>query len=158
MRSNDELRQLYDRHVETIYRVCFIYLKNEFDTDDLVAETFYRLAKDETLFESVEHEKAWLIKVATNLCKNKFRHWWNKTTSLKGHDPSFLPQGFEIDETLALVMKLPDKYKTVIYMHYYEGYSAVEIAALLNIKESTVYAQLHRGRQKLKMEMEGVLR
>lgn len=154
LRTNEEISQIYERHVDTVYRVCFMYMKNEFDTDDMVAETFCKLINSNTFFESFEHEKAWLIRVASNLCKNRFRHWWNKTTGIEDAKQEYIEQRFEIDETLEKVRNLPQKYKTAIYLHYYEGYSAVEIARLFKLNESTVYGHLHKGRKLLKIEME----
>lgn len=153
MRTNEELSGIYQRHFDTVYRVCFLYMKNRHDAEDMAAETFLRLLKDNTTFESREHEKAWLIRVATNLCKNRFRHWWSKTQGLEA--AATLPaQPVELDETLQKVLALPPKYKTALYLHYYEGYSAVEIARMLGLKENTVYGHLHKGRQLLKSALE----
>ena len=69
MRTSEELQQIYERHVNTVYRVCFMFMKNRPDTEDMVQNTFIRLMKDKTVFESEEHEKAWLIRTATNLCR-----------------------------------------------------------------------------------------
>ena len=69
LRTNEELIQMYNRHVDTVYRVCFMFMKNGPDTEDMVQNTFIRLMKDKTVFQSTEHEKAWLIRTATNLCR-----------------------------------------------------------------------------------------
>src|SRR5690554_2801137 len=82
LRSEEELTQLYYRHLNTVYRVCYLYMKNKQDTEDMVQKTFIRLMKDNTLFQSEEHEKAWLIRTATNLCKDHFKSWWSKTIDL----------------------------------------------------------------------------
>lgn len=153
LRTKDELSQIYERHFDTVYRVCFLYMKNKHDAEDLAAETFLKLMKHPTVFDSHEHEKAWLIRVATNLCKNRFRHWWSKTQGLEAaaHLPA---QPVEVDETLQKVLALPPKYKTALYLHYYEGYSAVEIASMLKLKQNTVYSHLHTGRKLLKSALE----
>ena len=70
LRTNEELAQIYNRHVTTVYNVCFMYMKNPHDTEDMVQNTFIRLMRDPTRFESEEHEKAWLIRTAINLCKD----------------------------------------------------------------------------------------
>ncbi|HHW31215.1 MAG TPA: RNA polymerase sigma factor [Clostridiaceae bacterium] len=157
LRTNEELVQLYNRHVDTVYRVCFMYMKNKADTEDMVQNTFIRLMKDKTTFESVEHEKAWLIRTATNLCKDHFKHWWSKTVHINQAEEIAVEQPFDIDSNLRKVMELPSKYKTVIYLYYYEGYSTEEIASILKKNPSTIRGYLHRGRKLLKMEMEGDL-
>ncbi|MDF2540101.1 MAG: rpoD2 [Herbinix sp.] len=153
-RTTEELSQIYHRHVKTVFRVCYIYMKNQYDTEDMVQNTFIKLMKDKTQFQSEEHEKAWLIKTATNLCKDYFRSWWSKRISLE--EAELTQENHPvIDETLEKVLGLPPKYKIAVYLHYYEGYSAVEIAKILKKNESTVRGYLHTGRKLLRIEMEG---
>ncbi|HHW47305.1 MAG TPA: RNA polymerase sigma factor [Clostridiaceae bacterium] len=154
-RTNKELAEIYDRHVKTVYRICFIYMKNQHDTEDMVQNTFIKLMKDNTKFQSEEHEKAWLIKTATNLCKDHFRSWWSKKRVSMDEAPELAVDTPLMDDALKMVLELPDKYKTALYMYYYEGYSTVEIAKILGKKESTVRGYLHTGRKLLKIEMEG---
>lgn len=155
LRTDEELSQIYHRHIKTVYRVCFMYMKNTHDTEDMVQNTFLRLMKDETRFESAEHEKAWLIRTATNLCKDHFRHWWTKRVGMDAVTEAAADDAIEIDETLNRVLRLPSRYKTVVYMYYYEGYSTAEIARILGSNASTVRSRLYAGRKRLKMEMEG---
>jgi RNA polymerase sigma factor (sigma-70 family) len=155
LRTSEELLQIYNRHVDTVYRVCFMFMKNRPDTEDMVQNTFIRLMKDKTVFQNTEHEKAWLIRTATNLCKDHIKHWWSKTVSLDHAKEVATEQPFEIDSNLKKVMELPSKYKTTIYLYYYEGYSTVEIAKILKKNSSTIRGYLHAGRKLLKMEMEG---
>src|SRR5690625_1984288 len=100
-----------------------MYMKNRYDTEDMVQNTFIRLLKDQTIFENTEHEKAWLIRTATNLCKDFFKQWWRRKVSLKNESIEISKAPFIIDETLEKVMALPSKYKIAIYMYYYEGYT-----------------------------------
>ncbi len=144
---SSDFEDIYYRNVDMIYKICFIYFKgNKYDAEDAVNSVFTKLLEKNKQFESLEHEKAWLIVVANNYCKNKVKHWWNKNKELN----------FEIksedhnNEILQIVLDLPDKYKIPIYMHYYEGYSGPEIAKILNIKENTIYSYLHEGRLILK--------
>lgn len=155
LRTDEELLQIYNRHVNTVYRVCFMFMKNKPDTEDMVQNTFIRLMKDKTVFQSEEHEKAWLIRTATNLCKDHFKHWWSKTVSINHMAEVAVEQPFNIDSNLKKVMALPSKYKNAIYLYYYEGYSTAEIAKILKKNPSTVRGYLHTGRKLLKMEMEG---
>lgn len=155
LRTNEELSQIYYRQVNTIYRVCFLYMKNKYDTEDMVQQTFIRLMKDRTVFQNEEHEKAWLIRTAVNLCKDHFRSWWSRIVGLEEAADVAAVDSMKVDETLERVLNLPSKYKTVIYMYYYEGYTTKEIAKILGIKESTIRGHLHKGRQYLKMEIGG---
>jgi len=155
LRTSEELMQIYDRHVDTVYRICFMFMKNGPDTEDMVQNTFIRLMKDKTIFQSEEHEKAWLIRTASNLCKDHFRHWWSKTVGISQVPEPEFEQPFTTDGVLEKVMALPSKYKTAIYLYYYEGYSTVEIAEILKKDPSTVRGYLHKGRKLLRMEMEG---
>jgi len=155
LRTNEELLEMYNRHVDTVYRVCFMYMKNRPDTEDMVQNTFMRLMKDNTVFQSPEHEKAWLIRTAANLCKDYFKHWWSKRISINQMEDVAVEQPFDMDSNLEKVMALPPKYRTAVYLYYYEGYSTVEIANLLKKKASTIRGWLHAARKLLKMEMEG---
>lgn len=157
-RTNEELTQIYNRHVDTVYRVCFMYMKNRHDTEDMVQNTFIRLMKDKTVFKSEDHEKAWLIRTATNLCKDHFRNWWSKTVGIDKAVEKVIEHPFDADENYEIIMSLPPKYKTAIYLYYYEGYSTVEIAKMLGKKESTIRGHLHTARKLIKMEMEGDLK
>ncbi|MGB3978871.1 MAG: RNA polymerase sigma factor [Tepidanaerobacteraceae bacterium] len=154
LRTDEELIQIYNRHVNTVYRVCFLYMKNKADTEDMVQNTFLRLMKSNVVFENAEHEKAWLIRTAINLCKDHFRSWWSRTIGLDQAPEKAVHQDFEIDETLSRVLALPPKYRTAIYLYYYEGYSTPEIAEMVRKPESTVRSWLHTGRKRLKLEIE----
>lgn len=157
LRASEVVSEIYDRHVNTVYRVCIMYMKNRHDTEDMVQNTFIRLMKDNTIFQSEKHEKAWLIRTATNVCKDFFRNRWTKTVGIDHATEVAVEEPLVIDDTLRQVMELPFKYKTAIYMYYYEGYSTVEIAKILGKNISTVKGYLHTGRKLLKMEMEGDL-
>jgi len=133
-------------------------MKNQHDTEDMVQNTFIRLMGDRTVFQSEEHEKAWLIRTATNLCKDHFRHWWSKTVGMDKVDNKAVEQPYRTNENLEMVLALPPKYKTAIYLYYYEGYSTVEIAKMLRKSHSTIRGYLHTGRKLLRMEMEGDLK
>ncbi|MGB4465412.1 MAG: RNA polymerase sigma factor [Eubacteriales bacterium] len=156
-RSNEEITQIFNRHVDIVYRVCFMYMKNRHDTEDLVQNTFIKLMNDGTVFESQEHEKAWLIRTATNLCKDHFRHWWSKTVGMDKIPEDAVEYSFDTDGTYEMIMSLPPKYKTVIYLYYYEGYSTAEIAKMLNKNHSTIRSHLHNARKLLKIKMEDEL-
>ena len=106
-------------------------------------------------FVSEAHEKAWLIVTASNICKDTLKKWWRKTEDID--DPKFALQQrpFEIDEVLAEIIALPSDQKTAVYMHYYEGYSTVEIADYLQCPRATIRSRLSRARKTLKKKLGG---
>ena len=155
LRTDREIAEIYERHKKTVYRVCFAYMKNPADTEDTVQDTFYRLIKAGAAFESEEHEKAWLIRTAINLCKNSLRHWWRKHENLEDYNNLQGNGNLEIDDTFSVVMGLPDKYKTVVYLYYYEGYNSVEISKILGKPQSTIRNYLHEARSVLRKKIGG---
>jgi RNA polymerase sigma-70 factor (ECF subfamily) len=154
-RTDKEIAEIYGRHRLTVYRVCFAYMKNPADTEDAVQETFCRLIKAGTAFESEEHEKAWLIRTAANVCKNVLRSWWRKRESLEDYENLVGKEDVEIDGIFSVVMGLPDKYKSVVYLYYYEGYSSAEIAKILGKPPSTIRNHLHEARSVLEEKLGG---
>ena len=155
LRTDKEIAALYERHKETIFRVCFAYMKNVMDTEDVVQDTFYNLIKSGAVFENAEHEKAWLIRTATNLCKNALRYWWRKRENIEDYEDIQSNNVFEIDDIFSVVMGLPDKYKTVIYLYYYEGYDSVEISKILQKPQSTIRYFLAESKRILREELRG---
>ena len=155
LRTDKEIAELYERHLTTVYRVCFAYMKNAADTEDIVQDTFVKLITQGCEFENTEHEKAWLIRTAINLCKDNLRHWWRKRENLDDYENLQGAQSFEIDETFGMIMGMPDKYKTVVYLYYYEGYSSVEISKTLQKPPSTIRNHLHEARELLRKKLGG---
>ena len=155
LRTDKEIAEIYKRHMKTVYRVCFAYMKNPFDTEDAVQDTFYKMIRFEPTFESEEHEKAWLIRTATNICKNNVKHWFRKRADLADYETLLSAENIEIDDTFEVVMGLPDKYKTVVYLYYYEGYTTPEISSILKKPQSTVRNYLYEARGILKKRLGG---
>lgn len=141
------LAEAYRRNVDTVYRVCWLYMKNIADTEDAVSDTFVRLMRSAVTFESEEHERAWLIAAARNICKDVIKSPKYKNEPL---DENMLTGELLTDETLAAVKELPEKYRTALYLYYYEGYTCGEIADMLGMIKSTVISRLARGRKILK--------
>lgn len=156
LRTNKEITEIYNRHVKTVYRVCLVYMKTEADTEDMVQSTFINLIKYGGEFQSEEHEKAWLIRAAINLCKNSLKHWWRKRENIDDFESLSSEDGIEIDDIFQVVMSLPPRYKDAIYLYYYEGYKNAEIAEILNRPSSTIRNHLHEAREILKEKLGGV--
>lgn len=141
------LGDIYDRQVDTVYRVCRMYMKNHQDAADMVHNTFLALLKKQKIFENEEHEKSWLIKVAVNMCKNELKHWSRKTEDISGME---ITAGGNEDHITPLVMQLPTDLKVPVYLHYYEGYRSDEIGEMLGISASAVRTRLQKAREILK--------
>ena len=158
LRTNKEIMEIYDRHADTVYRVCFAYMKNAPEAEDMTQETFLRLISHEKPFENQRHEKAWLIVTASNLCKDALKKWWRYSENID--DYTYLAQESTEtgNEVLDAILALPPDYKDAVYMYYYEGFSTVEIARHLNCPESTVRSRLSRARKQLQTMLGGVLK
>jgi len=150
IKDDKDIIAIYNKYVDTVYRVAFMYLKNKSDAEDVLQNTFIKLMQNKDKIKSLEHAKAWLILTATNMCKNHLAYWWRKNSDIDNINEGYLAANDSNSEVLNAVLRLPNKYKTVIYLYYYEGYNSVEIASMLKKKEATVRYLLFEGRNKLK--------
>jgi len=151
--ENDIARQQAERVLDdygnSILRLAYSYLHNLSDAEDILQDALVKYLKQKPPFESSEHEKAWLLRVAINLCINKLEY--NKIRRADELQEDLIAEENEdLSFVWEAVKQLPDKYREVIHLHYYEGYPTAEIAELLNRNESTVRSDLHRGRERLK--------
>lgn len=137
-----------------ILRMSYSYLHNLTDAEDILQDTLLSLMKANPAFSDPNHEKAWLLRVAINLCKNRLKSSWFKRVEILEDYPDDTMSANE-SILLDIVNKLPVKYREVIHLFYYEGYSTAEIAGLLQKNESTVRSLLHRAREKLKEDLKG---
>ena len=149
-RADKEITEIYMRQRQTVYRVCYAYMKNPADTEDAVQDTFVQMIRKGPVFENEEHEKAWLIRTAENVCRNVQRYWWRRHEDIDDHYDLQSPDHSEADSLMQTVMALPDKYKTVVYLYYYEGYSSAEIAGMLGRPQSTIRNYMTEARRLLK--------
>ena len=151
MRSEAEANRAIELYADTVRRICMVHLKNESDTEDIFQTVFLKYVLRSAAFESAEHEKAWLIRITINACKDLLKSVFrSRTTSIDAVLEQAAVDKAEHREALCAVLSLPPKYRDTVYLHYYEGYSAVEIAKILQKNEATVRSNLHRGRVMLK--------
>ena len=150
LRTDKEIAELYARHINTVYRVCYAYMRNPSDTEDAVQDTFIRLIDRAPAFESEDHEKAWLIRTASNICRNVLKHWWRKRVPIEQFYDLSVEEPTPETDVLQAVMQLPDKYKTAVFLYYYEGYTGAEIATILKKPQSTIRNHLHEARMILR--------
>lgn len=123
--KENEFEEINYLHVDAIFRLCFTYLKNKADTEDAVQEVSLKLLNYKGTFESENHRKAWLIVTVSNYCKNFLKHWWRNRKNIDEYTEKIGDTNFEVDEMMELVLALPDKYKTAVYLYYYEGYDMI---------------------------------
>lgn len=143
-----------EQYKDMIYRIALNYYGNSYDADDTVQDALLKLYRFDKTFESEEHLRNWLIRVTVNLCKNGLR--WAKLRRHAALEDVEIPVQFQYPEQSELyqaVMSLPERYRTVLYLFYYEELSVNEIAAALEIKPSAVTTRLSRARQQLKTKL-----
>jgi RNA polymerase sigma-70 factor (ECF subfamily) len=156
MRNEAAANRALELYADTVRRVCFIHLKNYADAEDVFQEVFLKYLLHDREFESDAHEKAWLIRVAVNACKDVIKSFFRKkVTSFEEltAEPFYLPA--RESEVLGAILALPEKYRVCVYLHDYEGYSAAKIAKMLSKKENTIYTWLGRARKQLKETLGG---
>ena len=133
-----------------VFRMAYARTNNKTDAEDITQETFIKYMKETKPFEDANHVKAWLLRVTINQSINLVTSaWYRKSTAMEEAD-AIAKEIEDKSDVYYAVMKLPPKYKTVIHLYYYEGYSVQEISSILGIKESTIKSQLKRARSKLK--------
>ncbi len=156
MRSEQEAIRAVNMYADTVKRICLIYLKNSTDTEDVFQTVFLKYITKDTEFENEENEKAWFIRVSINACKdfmkNSFR---SKRTAFDDLNLIGEEMTLKDTDTLNAVLSLPLKYKQVIYLHYYEGYTANEISKIISKKPNTVYTLITRAKNMLKEKLKG---
>jgi RNA polymerase sigma-70 factor (ECF subfamily) len=154
-RPVERIEEIVQRDGDRLYRAAVAVTGNKAEAEDIVQDVFLKLIEKQPRFESPEHETAWLLRVTINLCKNRIRsYWWRKTETLLDTYPT--PNSRETD-LMQTVQALPQKYRVVIHLFYYEGYSTQEIAQITEQKESTIRQQLTRARRMLKNFLEAFL-
>lgn len=148
--STDALvEEALDRHGDSILRLAYSYLHNRSDAEEVLQDTLIRLFQTRPSFESRDHEKAWLLRVAANLSKNRLAY--NKRRAADAlQDTLAAEEREDLSFVWEAVKALPPNYRDVIHLFYCEGYSTAQISEILDRKETTVRSALSRGRQKLR--------
>ena len=160
VRTREDITAAVEAHADTVLRACSVYLRERADREDAFQETFLRYARHEGDFDGDEHRKAWLIRVASNVCKDMLKRASSRVEPLdeavearvaaQGDDGQEGQRSLERQELFDALQSLDEKYRSVLYLTYYEGYTAAQVARLLDMPENTVYTNLARGRRLLK--------
>ena len=151
------IQYVLDTYSQTLIRLCYTYVRSICDAEDITQDVLVALLKRGKPFDSPEHEKAWLLRTAINKSKNHLKSGWIKrTVPLNETDDSEIDDSMnEKNQVMEAVLSLPEKYRTVIHLFYYNGYSIKEIADIVGKKPATVGTLLARGRALLKEMMIG---
>jgi RNA polymerase sigma-70 factor (ECF subfamily) len=151
-RPGDLIAEKYEAYGSMLYRLCFVLLCSRSDAEDAVQDAFVKYLRNPRGFESAAHEKAWFLRVAANVCRDRqrfrFRHG---AAPLEEAERRAAAEGDA--SVLRELLSLPVKCKVPLYLHYIEGYSLREIAKMLKVSESAVKSRLFRGRQMLRLEL-----
>ncbi|MDE7253873.1 MAG: RNA polymerase sigma factor [Acetatifactor sp.] len=155
MSMEKDIRGAVIKYSDMLYKICIVILRNEQDVQDAMQDTFCRYLEKAPDFQDEEHEKAWLIRVATNICRDmiRFRIRHPKVSIEELENSLAAP---EHKRTLQELLELPVKQKMVIYLHYVEGYQIREIADILGITEGAVKMRLKRGREQMQRQWQEV--
>lgn len=156
MKTEAQAKAAIEQYADMVRRICFVQLKSYADVEDVFQEVFLKYILHTVPFQSDAHERAWLIRVTINACKDVLKSFFKqKVRSIEDVDLTPFAMQPEDGAVLDAVLRLPDKYKNVIYLYYYEGYSAVEIADILRKNENTIYTWMSRAKKQLKETLGG---
>lgn len=142
-----EFERAYEEYSNQLYRVALVYTQDTYAAQDIVQEVFLRYLKKSRIFNDREHEQAWLLRVTINQCHDHYRK--NRRLTVLTEEPqSTLPT--ELSALSYALSQLPEKYRTAILLHYLEGYSIKEIAAMLHCSQSAIKMRIARGKAQLR--------
>lgn len=155
--TNDPVSAAIEKYADMVRRICFLYLRNHADVEDVFQDVFLSFFLHFDSLENEEHQKAWLCRVTFNKCKDLCKSFWRKkVVSLEGMEIPY--DSPEQGELMNAVLALPSDQKEVVYLHYYEGRSVPEIAEIMQRNANTVYSILHRAKAQLKQKVGDVER
>lgn len=150
----EKIAELYAQYADMIYRLAFVRTRSASDSDDIVQEVFLRCIRSDSIFDDAEHQKAWFIRATINCTNSLLSSAWRRKVSAA--DEARLEKVCSSSEVYGAVLELEEKYRTVIHLYYYCGYSVSEIAKMLGRRENTVKSQLMRARDMLRTTLREV--
>ena len=153
MQKENDINEIIEKYSDMVYRIARTRTGCIENAEDIFQDVFIKFSEKKPKFENEEHEKAWFIRVTINMTKNMNNSSWNK--KIVTLDESITFETKEENEVFSVVCQLPQNYKTVIYLSYYEGYKVKEIASLMKTREGTVKTWLFRAREILREKLEG---
>lgn len=153
MPNKEQFVQQIRQYMDMIFRLAFNCLKSQADADDVTQTVLLRLYETEKVFDNEDHLKHWLVRVTLNECKKHWRSPWNRTEEYENYVSTLVFDEPQYSDLFEAIMGLDTKYRIVIYLYYYEGYSIEEIAGLLRLPRGTVGTRLKRAREQLKQKL-----
>lgn len=153
MPNKEQFVQQIRQYMDMIFRLAFNCLKSQADADDVTQTVLLRLYETEKVFDNEDHLKHWLVRVTLNECKKHWRSPWNRTEEYENYVSTLVFDEPQYNDLFEAIMGLDTKYRIVIYLYYYEGYSIEEIAGLLRLPRGTVGTRLKRAREQLKQKL-----
>ena len=152
--DEQEAKRLVETYSDLILRISFTYLKSTYDAEDICQNVFLQYLNAGISFVSEEHEKAWMIRCTINKCKDVLKSAYHNRITVTDEIWEASTNQEEGSAVREAVLNLPEKYRVAIYLYYFEGYSAKEIAKMTGKSENAVTLQLSRGRRQLKKTLE----
>lgn len=160
-----DVEKLFEKYSDMVYRIGTLYMKNQHEAYDIVQDVFLSLLLHPRHFKDEEQEKAWILRVAINRCKDQLKSFWRRnrvswneyqtTSESDGENVSRMEEQFtRTQPVIAAIRNLPDIYREVIFLFYYEGYKAEEIAHIIHKNPSTVRTRLQKARELIKKSLE----
>ena len=153
--TEKDIENLVEKYGDMVLRISCTYLKDKADAEDVLQDLFLQIVDKKPVFHDEKHEKFWIVRATINLCKNRLKLFWSRNRCSMdelSETPSY--DKYSTDTAVFnAVMALSRKYRIVIYMFYYEGYSTEEIAKLTGKNGATVRSLLHRARKQLQEKL-----
>ncbi len=156
MRKDNLCEQIIRKNSDMVYKLAYSLVRTRVDADDVYQEVFLRYVRKLPEFSSAEHEKAWFLRVTINCCKNLWKSPWRQRMVELREDAEFTEMESDDISLVDTVKQLPEKYRIVIHLFYYEGLSVEEIGKITKSRASTVRTRLTRARKLLRKELGGI--
>ena len=157
----ERIKGIYDRQAGRVYRTAMVYMRNSEDAEDIVQSVFMTLIEKGIVFSDFEHEKAWMITAARNRCIDMLKSAWRSRTDMgdealmAAEEQGESPGADEAEQLSSLLMQLPEEQREILLLHYYEGYTVDEVAAMTGRKESGIRSAIASAKRTLRKIRDG---
>ena len=156
MKTQEEIIDAIDKYADTVRRICYLHTNTEQDSEDIFQNVFLKYMTKAPAFSDDEHEKAWIIRVTINSCKDLFKSLFRRNvSSIDDINETAAEESEDLSYVREAIKRLPSNYRNVIFLFYYEEYTAVEISKMLHKNVNTIYTWLSRAKDMLKSELGG---
>ena len=162
LRTRESFEEVMRKYADMVYRLAYTRVGNKYDADDILQEVFLRYIRADKTYTDEEHRKAWLIRATINYTKTFVTSAWNRHAEYSepdadaGAEDEGISQAETRNDIMRALSELPEKYRTAVYLFYYEDMSVAQIAKSVGASESNVKARLSRARDMLREKLKGV--